>query len=200
MSKELSKKGFSIVEVLVTATIFSLAVVLVFSIYLVSQKFYQKSELEAEILQNGRVILERITREIRQTPEIVTVLPQTQDSPAVEIEFRDGHSPSPFAYEGSGYYYISYFVATGTREVHRQYKVYCFDDCGLCSEFFRWNDSRTQGEETFNAHSCLLEDRIVGEYADSLGFWEAGTVNVSLSLSNFQERIDFTSSIFGRNL
>jgi len=193
-------KGFTIVEVLVSTAIFVLVVILIFSIYFASQKFYQKSELEAELLQNGRVVLERITREVRQAQETVTALPQTLDNPAREIEFQDGHTPSPYAYLQSDYYYIRYYIATSTREIHRQYKVYCFDDCASCSEFFRWNDNKMEGGVPVYVHFCLLEDKVIGEYANQFEFWGSGVVNISLTLSKLQEQLNFTTSVFGRNL
>ncbi len=193
-------KGFTIVEVLISAAIFVIVVVIIFAIYLTSQKFYQKTETKAEILQNGRVVLERMVREVRQTQEIVTPLPQTPDNPAVEIEFQDGHSPSPYAYLLSDYYYIRYYIAINTREVHRQYKVYCFDDCLSCSEFFRWNDSRMEESQQIFVHSCVLEDKVIGEYVNELKFWGAGVVNIALALQKLNEQLDFQISVFGRNL
>ncbi|MFH0740003.1 MAG: prepilin-type N-terminal cleavage/methylation domain-containing protein [bacterium] len=194
-----SKQGFSLVEVLVAMAIFVVAIVLVFSIYFTSQKFYQKTETKAEILQNARVVLERMTRELRQTQNIVTALPQTPDNPPSEIEFQDGHSPSPYVSLGSDYYYIRYYVSTSTGEVSRQYKVYCFDDCQTCSTFFKWNDTQMIDGVPTMAHSCLLEDRVVGEYALEMNFWGAGVINISLKLKKLNEQIDFQTNVFGRN-
>ncbi|MDD4989802.1 MAG: hypothetical protein PHW31_00630 [Candidatus Pacebacteria bacterium] len=195
-----SGAGFTIVEVLISTAIFIVVVVIIFAIYLTSQKFYQKTETKAEILQNARVVLERMVREVRQAQEIVTPLPQTPDNSAIEIEFQDGHSPSPYDYLLSNYYYIRYFVASSTKEVHRQYKVYCFDECLSCSEFFRWNDSKMEEGQPLLVHSCVLEDKVVGEYVNELKFWGAGVINISLALSKIQEQLDFTTSVFGRNL
>lgn len=195
----IKQKGFSLVEIMVVIAIFVVAIVLIFSIYFVSQKFYQKTETRAEVLQNARVVLERMTRELRQTQSIVTALPQTLDNPPSEIEFQDGHSPSPYASLGSDYYYIRYYVSTTTGEVGRQYKVYCFDDCQTCSTFFKWNDTQMIDGVPTMAHSCLLEDRVVGEYALEMNFWGAGVIDISLKLKKLNEQIDFQTNVFGRN-
>ena len=183
--------------------IFVMAVILIFAIYLTSQKFYQKAETSAEILQNSRVILERITRELRQTQDVITVLPQVPDNPtfppANEIEFQDGHSPSPFSALGSEYYYIRYYVSEDTREVKRQYKVYCFDNCDICSAFFKWNDTQMIEGVLTTAHSCLLEDRVIGEFAVEIKFWGAGVVNIFFTLEKLNQQMDFQTSVFGRN-
>lgn len=199
-----SGAGFTLMEVIVAISIFVLVTMIVFAIYFVGQKFYQKSELRAEILQNGRVVLERLVREIRQTQEVITALPQTPDNPdnppAGEIEFQDGHLPSPYAYLASDYYYIRYFIASSTREIHRQYRVYCFDECGSCADFFRWSDNKMEDGEPVFVHPCILEDKVVGEYANAFSFWGAGVVNISLTLQKLNELLDFQTSVFGRNL
>ncbi len=196
-------KGFTLVEVLVAMAIFAIAVVLIFSIYFTSQKFYQKTETKAEILQNARVILERISRELRQTQSIVTVLPQVPDNPSSpptsEIEFQDGHFPSPYASLGSDYYYIRYYISINTGEVNRQYKVYCFSDCQTCSTYFKWSDTQTIDGTPTVAHGCLLEDRVVGEFAQEINFWGAGVISISLKLKKLNEQMDFQTNVFGRN-
>ncbi|MDO8524835.1 MAG: prepilin-type N-terminal cleavage/methylation domain-containing protein [bacterium] len=180
-------KGFTLVEVLVAMAIFLIAVILIFSIYLTSQKFYRTTEIKAEILQNARVILERMTRELRQTQDIVTVLPQAPDNPdsppMSEIEFQDGHSPD--------YYYIRYYVSTTTGEIIREYKVYCLDVCEACSTYFKWDAPQVYG--------CSLENRVVGEFAQEMKFWGAGIINVSLKLQKINEEIDFQTNVFSRN-
>lgn len=196
--------GFTIVEVLITVAIFILIVVVIFSIYLTSQRFYQRGEVRAELLQNGRVILERLAREIRQAEEIVTPLPQLPDNPdnppPEEIEFQDGHIPSPYQELGSDYYYIRHYLATTTGELYRQYRVYCFDSCEICNTYFRWNDTKIVGEEIVKAHPCDLEDKIIGEYAKELKFWGSGLINISLTLFKQNEKIDMQTKILGRNL
>lgn len=184
--------------------IFALVALTIFAIYFAGQKLYQKSELRAEILQNGRVVLERLVREIRQTQEVVTALPQTPDNPdnppANEIEFQDGHLLSPYEYLGSNFYYIRYFITSSTKEIHRQYIVYCFDECASCSDFFRWNDNKMEEGVPMFVFSCILEDKVVGEYANAFSFWGAGVVNISLTLQKLNELLDFQTSVFGRNL
>lgn len=196
--------GFTLIEILITIAIFALVVTLVFNIYFLSQKFYLQGETKAELLQNGRIILERVTRDIRQSSELVTALPQIPDSPdnppPSEIEFQDGHTPSPYDYLGSTYYYIRYGLSTSTGEMRRQYRVYCFDDCATCANYFRWNDTQLVEGEPVPTHPCDLEDRVVGEYVLNAQFWGAGLINVSLALTKGNEQLDFKTEIFGRNL
>ena len=81
------KKGFTLTETTIVIAIFSLVIATVYLIFILNQRVYLAGEEMAEITQNGRVILERMTREIRQAKEIVTELVD----PANEIIFQDGH-------------------------------------------------------------------------------------------------------------
>lgn len=86
------KRGFTLTEVLVTIAILVLIIGAVYSAYVLTQRAYQEGEMAAELTQNGRVILERMSREIRQAKEIVTELPEERINPSNEILFQDGHS------------------------------------------------------------------------------------------------------------
>jgi len=201
--KKKIQKGFTLVEILVFITIFLLVSIGIFNIFSFSQIFYSEKTVQSELLQNGRVILERITREIRQGEGIVTQLPQAPDNPEnqprLEIEFQDGHTPSPYAYLASDYYYIRYYFSSSTKELYRQYIVYCFNPCEDCNAYFRWDDTKVEGVDTVLTHACVLEEKIIGEYVKELNFWGSGLINVSLTLNNKAQELIFQTKIFGRN-
>jgi prepilin-type N-terminal cleavage/methylation domain-containing protein len=202
MAKKISQLGFTLTEVLVSITIFVLIIVVIYSIYIFNQRSYQEGEQAAEINQNGRVILERMTREIRQAKEIVTNLPQAPDNPGnpapSEIEFQDGHTPYPYQALGSDYYYIRYFIPEGSNELKRQYRVYCFEECDICNTYFRWNDTRLEGQET--THPCNLEEIAIGECVSDLKFWGVNSINIFISLSKNNKEINLKTNVLGRNL
>lgn len=204
MKYYIKQKGFSLVEILITCFVFVLVIAAVFTILNLGYMTYIKGENGLEVLQNGRIVLERLTRELRQTSEIVTTLPQVPDNPdnppAVEIEFADGHTPSPYQYLASPYYYIRYFVATSTGELFRQYKVYCFEDCASCVSFTRWNDMRQEGEEIIYTHACLLEERVVAEFVNNLSFWGAAVIESSIILQKDGAPFYLKTKTYGRNL
>lgn len=201
--KEKKQRGFTLVEVLITLNIFIFIFVTCFAVYFLAQKFYQRAENRAETIQNGRIILERLNREIRQAVEIVSALPQSPDLPGnpplSEIEFEDGHTPSPFAYLGSDYYYIRYYLDPNTSEVIRQDRVYCFEECGVCLSYVRWNDFQIQGEEQISPLACNLEERVIGEYVTGLAIWGANLIEVALILEKNNEIVNLKTKIAGRN-
>ena len=262
-------KGFTLIESVMALIIFLLIVVVLYSVYLFNQDAYREGEKAAEITQNGRVILERITREIRQAKEIVTPLPQIDQgaSNPSEIEFQDGHIPSVsisgaaqggtlsaitlasdsststnyyqemfikitggtgqgqvrkiIEYDGSTkiaaiqeewdtapdsaslyllgseYYYIRYYIPGGTNEVHRQYRVYCFDSCDACDDYFHWKDTKI--EAPTSTSPCVLEERIIGEYVSDLSFYGSNVINIFIALTKAGQGINLSTKIFGRN-
>lgn len=96
--KELS---FTLVEVIVTTIITFGLLATILSVYTLHQKAYRYGENAAETVQNGRVILERLSRELRQAKEVVvseekksegiTEFPDIKENALDEIMFEDGH-------------------------------------------------------------------------------------------------------------
>lgn len=78
-------KGFTLPEMIIVTFIFCLLMTVIYSVYLFQERAYKSGESSAEIIQNGRVVLERITREIRQAKKIIS------DLPSSEIKFQEGH-------------------------------------------------------------------------------------------------------------
>ena len=87
------QKAFTLVETLVVVALFLLIMSTVYSIYMLNQKAYKESESLAELSQNGRVVMERVIREVRQAKKIMTVLPAGSEGAPSEIQFLDGHVP-----------------------------------------------------------------------------------------------------------
>ena len=271
IKKRNSQFGFTLIESIVAITVFILISIVRYSAYLFNQRAYLEGEKMAELTQNGRIVIERITREVRQATDIVTVLPQIDQGAAnpMEIEFQDGHIPvfsatstaiggsintivlatdsstttdyykdmflkiigntgegqtrkiisydgstktaiigedwniipnSTSVYRlGSEYYYIRYYISAGDNGVYRQYRVYCFDSCGDCNDYFRWDDIRTEIPTTTSA--CVLEDRIIGEYValGDLKFWGSNIIDISLRISKDDREINLSTKVFGRN-
>jgi len=86
-------EGFTLTEMMVVIAISLLIIAAVYSAYSLSRRGYLAGEEIAEVTQNGRVILERISRGIRQAKEIATELPTERVNPPDEIKFQDGHLP-----------------------------------------------------------------------------------------------------------
>lgn len=86
-------RGFTLAEIITVLAIFILIIGVIYSAIVYSQKSYALGENAAEIIQNGRVVIERISREIRQARKIISPLPEESINPPSEIRFQDGHLP-----------------------------------------------------------------------------------------------------------
>lgn len=95
----MKRPGFTLVELMVAVTISSILVGATISIYSLFRRAIELDSERAQIAQNGRVAMDRLSREIRQSPDIVTNIPAipvnlddiSANSP--EIEFENGHIP-----------------------------------------------------------------------------------------------------------
>lgn len=87
-------KSFTLVEVLTVVFLGALIIIAGYSVFLASYQSYKKNTESAELTQNARIALERISREIRQTNQIIPENPPTTSS----IKFRDGHTLTPIQY------------------------------------------------------------------------------------------------------
>lgn len=179
--------GFTIVEIMVSVSLFAILILLVNSLYSVSQKAYTKGSNKGELVQNARVCIDRISREIRQSVEMITALPATStENHSSEIFFRDGHNIDEISYI---YYYMD------EDQLIRQHRAYFFS-----SEPDVYV-SLSSVDETGNPPEVkILEDRVVGEYFDSVGFWGSdGLVHIEMALSKNQDDIKVRTSVYSRN-
>ncbi len=91
-------QSFTLIEMIVSLTIVVLIMGAIYALFSLHQQSFKIAQEREELVQNSRVILERLSREIRQAKEIITSLPETPDiqdfPPSSEIAFQDGHLPT----------------------------------------------------------------------------------------------------------
>lgn len=179
--------GFTLAETLVSVAIFSIVAGAVYAGYSLNHKAYNTREADAEIVQNGRVILERLSREMRQAREIVGGLPDEEQTATSTIIFEDGHVEST-------YHYIHYFL--DQNNLKREVLGYYFSgDIG--KNLLPWNAIPPIGQ-TLEVE-ILEEEAIIGEYVSEIKFWGSGLIQISLDLKKQTQDINFRTKIYGRN-
>jgi prepilin-type N-terminal cleavage/methylation domain-containing protein len=179
-------KGFTLTEILAVLAIFTLISGAIYSGYNFAQKAYTENESLSEINQNGRVVLERMAREIRQARDIVTDLPDSSDPQVSSIEFEDGHVQEL-------YRYIRYFKDEDS-VMREEIKYYFPSDPDT---FVFWNASSTS--ETVSSTTIKGPEEI-GEYVSELKFWSVPDINIFLRMGKNSKESVFKTSVFGRNL
>ncbi len=182
-----TENGFSLAELIITLGITILIFSLVISTYILSQQAFRKSYFRYELNQNSRVFIDRLTREIRQTPKIVTTLPETLETAVSEIEFQNGHNTNEILYTK---YYLS-----GSDLKRQEICYYLSSNPSTC---VLWNTTDGIG----NPPQENIREDIVAEYIETLKFYNGGN-NVIIAEAVFLkngEKIYNYSRINGRNL
>jgi len=177
-------------EIIVSLALFVIVIILVSSIYLLAQKSYNKSSDLAELTQNARVCLDRLSRELRQSVNIVTALPPTdsdpENPPAEEIFFQDGHNISQITY-------LRYYL-DGTN-LMRKHKAYYF--ASEPTVYVTYNTTDQYGN---SPDKKILENRIIGEYFSQLKFWDnSGSISIAIELNKGSNNFKIRTSVYPRN-
>ena len=182
-----NQKGFTLAEILISVVVVLMILTIVSSIFVLSQRVSRKSNTKAELIQNGRIVIDLMTREIRQGMDIVTTLPADTSNPdlvAHELLFEDGHNTDQIQY-------IKYYL--DGNDLMRQIVVYYFDYAP--TTYVRWHDNDQFGPPT--AH--VIDERIIGEFFSSIDFYGDNEINIDIVLEKNSEEIESHSEISPRN-
>lgn len=191
MRKKITKNlnGFTLLEIIVSLSLFTIIIILVSDIYLITQRAYNKNSDAAELAQNARVSLDRISRELRQSASLITALPATDadpnNPPAYQIFFQDGHDVSQITY-------LRYYLDGAN--LMREHKAFYFIQ--EPSIYVTYNSLDQGGSPPLE----IIDNRIVGEYFTELKFWGVGgLINIYLKLAKNQNNFAIQTSVFSRN-
>ncbi len=188
------KKGLTLIEILVAMAISIVIIMASYEVYNISYKSYKKNYAMAELSQNARIALERMTRDIRQTMEILTDLPTTPDTPETEIKFQDGHT-----YLTNGrIQYITYYL-NGTN-LNRKRSHYTFTIPCETADPSTWVLSSARDALEQPPAECDDEDSPRAEKITNLQFWGTSVVFINLTVSDGTNTYTYQTEALGRNV
>jgi len=183
---KIRRRAFTLVEMLTVVFLGMIIIMAAYSVYLMSYKSYNKNFENSELTQNARITMERMTREIRQASEIVTILPEVGTNPgSSEIKFQDGHTTDQVQY-------ITYYLS-GT-DVKRKISHYYF--AAYPDDWVTW--SAKDG----NGNSPLEEidmDEVKAQKIISLNIWNDAVITLAITASNGTNSFLFETKILARN-
>jgi len=190
-------KAFTLIEVLTAMTIGILIIMAVYEVYNISYKSYKKNFASAELTQNARVALERMSRDLRQTTEILTNLPEDPGAgtPPSEIKFQDGHNFWPTSGQIQ---YITYYLS-GT-DLHRRLSHYTFTVPCETAPSITWVLWSTRDGSNSLAPECTDSDVVKAEKISSLEFWGVKVITINLATSDETSTYHFETKTLGRNI
>lgn len=180
------KRGFTIIELLISSAVGTLVLVIAYVSFVTGQKLYRRGILNAELSQNGRIALDRTSREIRQTGQVVTVLSPTPPTPAQnEIKFEDGHTDT--------IQYIRYYLSGS--ELKREQGHYYFP-----SEPSAWVDYDAKDGYGAPANYMTDLDQVVAQNITFINFYGEKVIGIDLTVERDGKDIQFRTKNLGRNL
>jgi prepilin-type N-terminal cleavage/methylation domain-containing protein len=188
--KTTSKRAFTLVELIVAISVSSILIGITASTYSLFRRSMALDQGKSLIAQNARIALDRISRELRQTPDVVTQLPATPADTSIAqpggIEFEDGHA--------NDLTYRRYYVVDKVLRV--DIKQYYFpDDPGVR---VRWNAIGAGGAAPA---SNIVTTYDVADSIESIAFYGTSEVVLLVTASDdLGQQMQLRTTIYGRNL
>jgi len=180
-------KGLTLIELITSLGVMVIVMIAAYTTYSVHQKAFKSGSDYLDWSQNGRIALDRMSREIRQTPIIITSLPSASSQSAVnEILFQDGHTANPIKYIG---YYLD-----GTNLMRKVIHYY------FPSEPDQWvpyGSHDAQGTPPLVAQD---ENQVIAESVTSLSFWGEKVIYIKINVGRSDKNLSLQTAVWGRNL
>lgn len=197
-----SQSGMTLMEVLMGIFISVTVIMAAYSVYLVSTKSYTHGEQMSDMSQNGRIAIDRMTREIRQTNDIVpTGNPQAAFSndpahPSHEIEFQDGHKTNPVG----DIQYLHYFISAGTSDLHRQ-RLYYFCPSAPSVHVNKLIDCNTATPLVIDPTTgSVMDDQIIAQNINGLNLYGQRLIDIGFNVVESGQSTKFETKVYGRNI
>lgn len=185
MSKQAGQQGFSLIETLVSVSLFVVIMIIITNIYTSVQRNYLAGSDRAEVTQNARVALDRMSREIRQAIDLVGTMPVSTSTATTSLEFQDGHDQSDINY-------IKYYLSN--TNLMRDAKYYYFNSAP--TTHVRWYDL-SGGVRPLSTTSDSV---IIGEYFNSLKFYgTSSAVHIDIKVKKNSSSYNLETLLFTRN-
>lgn len=173
--------GFTLLETLIALFSGVLLLFAVFQLFLISQKSLKAGGQNAELIQNGRIALERISRDLRQAEKIVTTT-----LPTPELEFQDGHYPESLSY-------IRYYQNGET--LLREISYYAFPSDPQTRVLFD-----TVDENSNPPQKIIIENAEIADYITALSFSGGEVFTIELAVAHATSSILLRTAVFARNI
>ena len=184
--------AFTLIETLLAVSFIALFCASLFIIYTNTSRYSQAEKTKLELAQNGRILLDRLSRELRQTNEIVSILPATGDDPdnpaLTEISFQNGHDTNQITY-------IRYYLSVNQKQVYREHSAYYFSDD---PDTYVRRDSLNQSGE--GPIKIIFSDEPIADYIKDLAVWGSPLVEIQIQLEHLNQTINSKTAISARNI
>ena len=178
--------GLSLIELIVGISLFSIAILIIGSFFVMSQKVYTKTESSGELVQNARSLVDRLNVELRQAKMIITELPAASENGVNEIFFQDGNSLTEIRY-------IKYYQDLSV--VKRAVSGFYFsDNPGYYVSYYAQDEFGNPPEE------LILEDHELAEFVDQMSLYKPDeAIAIFVAFKKGREDFQVNTKIYPRN-
>lgn len=196
MKKNIYKlKGFTLIEVIIAVSLSVILLGALYAVYITSYQSYRRSVAKAEINQNARIALERITRDLRQTERITTTLPIDDTDPLnpapSTIMFQDGHVTDKIQY-------IEYSLTVN--ELHRKLIHYCFSSTPETCDIVDWVAWNAQDQYGNPPNESIDEDAVKADKISVLKFYGNKLITIDVTATHNDQSVNYQTKTLGRNI
>lgn len=184
------RKGLVLTELLTAISISVILISALYAIYLTSYRSYQRSVNRSELDQNARISLERISRDLRQTERIITILPPTNTDPlnpaSNVIKFVDGHNIDKIQY-------IEYKLENNNliREISHYY---------FSSDPDIWVQLDATDSYGNPPVESIDESAIKADKVQNLEFYGSNIIVININVSSDNASLTYKTKTLGRNV
>jgi prepilin-type N-terminal cleavage/methylation domain-containing protein len=183
-------RAFTLVELLVAISVSTILVGITASTYSLFRKAMGADQSRADIAQNGRTALDRLTRELRQTPDVVTILPaDTADTSVAqpgELEFEDGHA--------NDLTYKRYYISGSILKVDTKQYYFTYDT----GTRVHWNAVGTGGVSPV---SNVTATNDIADLVQSVAFYGSNEIQIVITTTDGKgQTLPIRTKVLGRNL
>ena len=170
----MSKRGFTLTELLVAASIASILAGLTATSYISVQRLVARGENDLVAAQTARVIIDRISRDLRQALTIVDSIPPDPIDGLTHLTFEDGHDVDP-----SGPTYITYAL-NGTSVQRTRHYYYQSSNPNQRLPY----NAGTVGQNGFSVATVEGEDyEIANDVADLRFYGDAHLISINTDIT-----------------
>lgn len=185
-------KSFTLSELLIAVTITALVVEAAYFASTIGQRTFKTSTEKIELTQNARVVLDRLSRELRQATEVTTELPATTDDPELPpsntIQFEDGHTEIT--------QYIKYELDGTT--IRRKLIAYYFGSS--LPDSSEWVVAGARDSENNPPSSSEITNEVIAENVSALTFYGENVIYINMAVTKEGQTENFATAINARNL
>ncbi len=183
------KPGFTLIELIIALLISGILVGISTATYTLFRKSLNLDQSRAEIAQNGRIIIDRLSRELRQTNDVVTVFPATINDNSIAqpngIEFEDGNA--------NDLSYRRYYVVNGTLKLDIKQYAFNYDP----NHRVVWNAVGTGG---ISPTPSVVSTTDVADHVQNLIFYGDNLLQIQINtVDSFNQTFTVRTTVLGRN-